>query len=111
HVRRLTMTANIRGALIGCGRHGRYLSGALRQVEGVTWAACADVAPGAADRLSHDLGYAVAYTDARTMLDKEKPDAVIVATSHAQLAPAALMAIQAGCSLFVEKPLALNAAQ
>lgn len=102
---------DVRIALIGCGRHGSYLATSLRQVAGVALAACADSEASAAQRAATEFGFAAAYTDARTMLEQSRPQAVIVATTHSQLEAATLAAIEAGCSVFVEKPMGLNARQ
>ena len=55
-------------------------------------------------------GYARAYADAERMLAEEAIDAVVVATIHDQLQPCGLAAVSAGKHLFIEKPMALNAA-
>jgi predicted dehydrogenase len=102
---------DIRIALIGCGRHGRYLATCLREVPGVARIACADIDAAAAQQTALDFGFGSAHTDAATMLREAQPDAVIVATTHSQLEPATLAAIEAGCHAFVEKPLGLNARQ
>src|SRR5215468_2974209 len=101
--------SDIRIGLIGCGRHGRYLAACLRQVAGAALVGCADLDLSAARQAAADFGVAAAHADASAMLAEARPDAVIVATTHSQLARTCMTAIEAGCQVFVEKPLALNA--
>jgi len=103
--------SDIRIGLIGCGRHGRYLATCLRQVAGAALVGCADPDPSAARQAAADFGVGVVHAEAASMLAEARPDAVIVATTHSQLAGACIAAIEAGCPVFVEKPLALNAAE
>ncbi len=77
------MTGRLQLGLIGCGSQGRLLE---------------------------QCGYQKAYDSAEAMLDNAAIDAVIVATIHDQLQPMALAAVTAGKHTFVEKPMALKAA-
>lgn len=49
------------------------------------------------------------YTDYREMLKKEKLDAVSVCTWNSEHAPCTLAALEAGCHVLCEKPMAMNA--
>ena len=104
------MTEKLRFGLIGCGGQGRYLSEALRITGLADLVACADLKPEAAALAREQCGYQAAYTDAREMLAKADLHAVIVATIHDQLQPCGLAVVEAGRHLFIEKPMALNAA-
>lgn len=73
-------------------------------------AACCDVKAEAAEQARARLGFEEAYGDCEEMLSRALLDAVIVATTHDQLQPAALAAVSAGKHVLVEKPMALNAA-
>lgn len=99
----------LRFGLIGCGSQGRFLSEALQLAGGAVLSACADVNEAAATLAQKRLGVPRAYNAAEQMLSSERLDAVIVATTHDQLKPAAMTAIQAGVHVFVEKPMALTA--
>ena len=72
--------------------------------------ACADPNEEATQRAIAQCGYRQGYDSAEEMLDQADLDAVIVATIHDQLQPMALAAVKAGKHVFVEKPMALNAA-
>lgn len=97
--------------LIGAGRHGRYLSQVLRELDEVELVAAANRGEEARLRAQQECGFARVYADYRTMLGEEQLDAVLVATSHDFLAKACLAALAQGCHVFCEKPLALNAGQ
>jgi len=104
------MTDKLRFALVGCGSQGRYLSEALALTGQAELVACCDINADAARQTVDRWGYARAYTDTERMLAEADPDAVIVATIHDQLQPCGLTVVNAGKHLFIEKPMALNAA-
>lgn len=60
--------------------------------------------------LGHDLAVPAVGTDLSRLLDRVRPDAVVVASDEATHADLAVTALEAGCHVFVEKPLALSAA-
>ena len=72
--------------------------------------ACADVKPEAAELTASQWGYGQAFSDASDMLSKAELDAVIVATIHDQLQPCGVAVVESGRHLFIEKPMALDAA-
>jgi predicted dehydrogenase len=104
------MADKLRFGLIGCGGQGRYLSEALAITGRAELTACADPNPEAVRKAVDLCGYRQAYPDAGEMLAQASLDAVIVATTHDQLQPAAMAALEAGVHAMVEKPMALNAA-
>lgn len=104
------MTNKLRFALIGCGSQGRYLSEALALTGEAELVACCDLDAEAARQTVDRWGYTRAYTDTERMFSEEDIDAVVVATIHDQLQPCGLAAVGAGKHLFIEKPMALNAA-
>ena len=91
-------------ALIGAGLIGREHLTLIARNPNVTLAAISDPAPAAAE-LATMLG-APYYADFEVMLDKEKPDGVIIASPNDLHAPAALAAIERGIASLVEKPIA-----
>ena len=54
---------------------------------------------------------AAVYEDYRQMLKKERLDAVDVCTPNGVHAPATIAALEAGCHVMVEKPMAMNPAE
>jgi len=101
----------IKLGLIGSGAQGRYLSEAAAIADAFEFVACADVRPESAEQTARECGYGSTYADHRQMLAKADVEAVIVATTHAQLQPCALAALQGGKHALVEKPMALRAAE
>ncbi len=104
------MAEKLRFGLIGCGSQGRFLSEALRMTGRAELVACADPSADAAQVAMTQCGYAGAYGSAGEMLEAAEVDAVIIATIHDQLQPMAMAAVAAGKHVFVEKPMALCAA-
>ncbi|WP_437913317.1 Gfo/Idh/MocA family oxidoreductase [Sorangium sp. So ce302] len=102
--------ANVRVALVGCGRWGEKLLRALSENARARVVAVADVDRG---RLSRARALAPRARLVRTIDEAlaARVDAVIVATPAASHAELALRALEAGADVFVEKPLALSAAQ
>ena len=96
--------------LIGSGSQGRYLSEAAGCTDAVEFVACCDPNPAATEEAVRLIGYREAYSDCSQMLAQADIEAVIVATVHDQLQPAAMAAAQAGKHVLVEKPMALCAA-
>lgn len=103
-------SSRLRVSLIGCGSQGRYLCEALTIAGDIDFAGCADLDGERADAAAARFGFGAVFEDYRTLLEQTDTDAVIVATTHDQLQPAALAAVRAGKHVFVEKPMALNAA-
>ncbi|HUQ94116.1 MAG TPA: Gfo/Idh/MocA family oxidoreductase [Bryobacteraceae bacterium] len=95
--------------LIGCGGRGRYVANFMSKAPNVQFAAAADVYLTNAEAARQWAGgEAKAYQDFRKLLDRKDIDAVLVATPDHWHAAAAVLAIQAGKHVYVEKPLAHN---
>jgi len=101
--------ALIRVGLIGAGFMGRLHAAALKALPEATLAAVADQAEERARALAAEHG-AAAYPDYRAMLERERPEAVIVATSDAAHRDPCVAAAGAGAHILVEKPLATSLA-
>ena len=106
----MNQPSTLRIAVVGCGRHGQALAQAVIRSDILRLAAAVDPDLDAADETARS-GDAQAYPTLREALVHGDCDAVLIATPHDQLAPAALEAIQAGKHLLIEKPMALNEAQ
>lgn len=104
------MPDQLRVGLLGCGSQGRYLTEALHCTGLGTVVAGADPSEAARDKAREQFGLRV-YEDVAELLATEQLDAAIVATIHDQLQPVAMQAVNAGLHAFVEKPLALTAAE
>lgn len=95
--------------IIGCGAIAKMHIPAVQKCANATIVGLADVNPAALAALSEKYGVANTYQDPHELLEKEKPDVVHILTqpqNHHALTKAALLA---GCHVFVEKPLAMNA--
>lgn len=105
------MAERLRLGLIGAGHLGQYISPAIRETGDFEMVAAADINDGAREAATAEYGYLRAYRDYRDMLGREQLDAVIVATPHHLLGECSLAVIEAGVHVFVEKPMALSAAE
>lgn len=112
----------IRVGVIGTGVRGKYLIGNLPTSARVT-AICDCATSRMADTLEpkakrfvdvlsdfceRDASHCSTYQDYRRMLDREKLDAVIIATPDHHHAQAALLALDAGLDVYLEKPLTVS---
>ncbi len=96
-------------ALIGCGRISPNHIAAAKSNCLEFAALCDSNEKMMADKAAvFGLGGIPRYTDYRQMLEKEKPELVAVATESGKHAKIALDCIKAGCSLIIEKPIALS---
>ncbi|NQZ57838.1 MAG: Gfo/Idh/MocA family oxidoreductase [Lentisphaeraceae bacterium] len=96
----------IKVLVVGCGNMGRSHALAYKQLDGVE--ICGIVSRGQSkDRLNQELGggYAL-FTDYAEALEKCKPDAVCISTYPDTHEKFALMAFEANCHVFLEKPIA-----
>jgi predicted dehydrogenase len=95
--------------IIGCGRVARIHTARLRAAEGVRIVGCADPNLEAAARLAAEgdgIGPAPpCFGDHRELLAATAPEAVAIFTPHSAHYRPALDALQAGCHVFIEKPL------
>jgi myo-inositol 2-dehydrogenase/D-chiro-inositol 1-dehydrogenase len=103
------MTVNI--GMIGAGVIARSHLKALKAVEGARLVAVCDVVPGKAEAALAETQWTGVntYTDHREMLAKEKLDAVYVLLAPFAHGPE-WDVIEAGCALFVEKPVHIDIA-
>lgn len=97
--------ADLTFAVIGAGFMGRNLARAGVALPYARCVGVADLDEARAQDLATQCG-ARAYRDYETMLARERPDAVIIATPETHHREPAVAAAQACCSLLVEKPLA-----
>jgi len=91
-------------ACIGTANQARF---SIKNVKGENIVAFCDIDTNYLDRMAADFPTGRKYTDYREMLDQEagKIDAVVIATTDHQHAPATIRAIRAGLHVYCEKPL------
>lgn len=106
--------SDIKIAMIGCGgmsgHHARVLGG-NPDAEVV---ACCDVSEAIVEGyIERNLPEAdprpLVYTDIDKVLAEAKPDGVVIATPHTMHFEHGMKALEAGCHLFMEKPMVTNA--
>lgn len=105
---------SVKIGIIGCGSAARIHAGRLSRLEGVELVGLADPQREAAEALAEEIaqgtgGKPVAvYGDHLELLGGAKPSALAIFTPHRMHYQPALDALQAGCHVFVEKPLSTN---
>lgn len=99
------MTA-VRVLLLGAGRFGA-LHARVWSEAGIQLAGVCDLDAGRAESVARRYG-ALAGDDAASLLERLRPDAVVVATDESSHASLTLQALAAGAHVFVEKPLATS---
>lgn len=102
------MSKALNVALIGCGFFGTQLASAFHKA-GATLIAVTDINPTLADKLAKQYDSRV-FLSTEELLGEAKPDLVIIATpNYAHYSPA-ILALNAGCDIFIETPFALSSA-
>lgn len=96
----------IRTAVVGVGAMGEGHCKSMRdKVPEMELVSVADAHVETANRVGHEFGVP-AYADVKTMLAREKPEAVLVAVPHPLHAEAVVPCLEAGAHVLCEKPLA-----
>ena len=98
-------------ALIGCGKAADMHVSGIRRLKAAQLVAVCDVEPLMAEQLAARHDIAKCYVDFDELVAIEKPDVVHIITPPQSHFPLAMHAINAGCHLVVEKPLALDSRQ
>ncbi|MCZ8516908.1 Gfo/Idh/MocA family oxidoreductase [Paenibacillus filicis] len=97
----------LKTAIIGAGKIFDSHLKAIAQLDRLKAVAVADVQGEKAQEAGRRYGLH-SYTDYRVMLEKEKPDLVIVALPHWLHKEAAIDCARAGAHMLIEKPMALT---
>ena len=95
----------VRAAVIGVGSMGKNHARVYSELAEAELVAVCDANIQVAESNAKRLGV-IPYTDYRQLLEKEKPEAVSIAVPTALHAEVALIAMQAGAHVLVEKPIA-----
>lgn len=104
------MAGPVRVGLIGCGRIARVHRSYLAALPGVEVIGAWDLDPGARAAFAAEFRVA-GFESCEQLIERGRPDVVHVLTPPAAHAPVAMLALQAGVSVLVEKPLAVDAAE
>jgi predicted dehydrogenase len=101
--------SRLRIGLIGAGSIGRIHASSVKSIEDAELSAIVDVRLERAKALAEEHGVNKVYKDYVEMLDREQPDAVIIATPNYLHAKMTIDALARGVHVFCEKPMAMNA--
>jgi predicted dehydrogenase len=106
-------TELLRIGIAGCGQAARVHLERLAAIPGVRVIGCADPDRAQAESLAARVpaaegAPAVALADHRELLRQAAPDALAIFTPHLAHYRVATDALQAGCHVFIEKPLSTN---
>ncbi|MEK5069946.1 Gfo/Idh/MocA family protein [Sporosarcina sp. FSL K6-1508] len=100
--------SKLRVAVIGCGSIARYRHlGEYANHSAVDIVAVCDIVEKRAQKTAQQYG-AKAYTDYKNLLEVEKIDAVSVCLPNYLHAPVSIAALEAGCHVLCEKPMATS---
>jgi phthalate 4,5-cis-dihydrodiol dehydrogenase len=98
----------LRIGIVGCGNQGGALAAAVTRIPGLLLVAGADPDRAAAGRVAVLAPGASTHPSTEALLGESEVDAVLIATPHHILGPAALAALAASKHVMAEKPIALN---
>jgi predicted dehydrogenase len=111
-------TSVVRIGIAGCGTAARIHLDRLMALEGVAIVGCADsdlsAARAMADQAAHHGGVGTsatpvaAFADYRELVHRLVPHALAIFTPHLSHYRLAMHALQAGCHLFIERPLSTD---
>ena len=100
------MTTPLRVLVVGCGNMGASHARAYHKMPDFEIAGLVSRGPESRGRLGRELGGVPEFADFREALDSTRPDVVSINTYPETHAAYARAAIDAGCHVFCEKPLA-----
>ncbi len=101
--------SRLRIGLIGAGSIGRIHAHSINSIEEAELSAIVDVRLERAKDLAEEYGVKKVYEDYLEMLNREQPDAVVVATPNYLHARMTVDSLSKGIHVFCEKPMAMNA--
>jgi len=96
-------------ALVGCGGFAKTHMAILKKIPNAEVVAFCDTNIEAAENLAKFNKTGRVYKDYKEMLEKEQIDVVHVVSSAQTHAPVSIAAMEKGCHVLVEKPMAVNA--
>src|SRR5688500_8329715 len=101
------MSSKLRAAIIGCGKVAHVHAKALQQIEECRLVAVQSRNPVRAKEFADKYG-ANAYQNIQEMIVNESIDVSIICTPHPEHKTPAVIALNAGSHVLVEKPLAVS---
>ncbi len=101
----------LRLAFIGCGGICQTHVAAISRIPELEIVAGCDINPERLEEMKNNHGITSLYEKWDDMLREVKPDVVDVCTPNGVHAPAAIAALNAGCHVIVEKPMAMSPAE
>jgi len=101
----------LRVAFIGCGGISETHIAAMRRIPEFEIVAGCDIKPERLELMKTKHGITAGYERWDDMLREIKPDAVSVCTPNGVHAPATIAALNAGCHVITEKPMAMTPAE
>ncbi len=104
------MGQGLKIGVIGLGMGRAHIKG-YRSHEGATVVALSDMDEGRLKSVGEEFGVQGLYTDAIEMLEHEELDVVSIVTPNKYHKPLTLAALESGCHVLCEKPMAMNAAE
>lgn len=100
----------IKVAIIGCGRIADAHAGEIQRIPSARVVAVCDRELLMAEQLATRFSIPAYYDDTARMLEEERPEVVHIITPPEAHLKLAWQCLEAGCHIFVEKPVALDAA-
>ncbi|MEY8354173.1 Gfo/Idh/MocA family oxidoreductase [Lachnospiraceae bacterium 54-53] len=103
----------VRVGVVGCGNIGGVHAMILKDTEGVSLCALADIRRERAEEYSerYTAGRAAVYGSMEEMLEQEGLDVIHICTPHSCHVPMAAKALEKGLHVFMEKPPAISREQ
>lgn len=98
-------------AVIGCGNIARVHAPLILKHREVELVGVADKDLSRAKTMANGFNVSNIYDNAETMIDEQKPDVIHVLVPPQQHAEVSIMAMNRGCHVLVEKPMALSVAE
>lgn len=100
----------LRAAVIGVGAMGQHHARVYAQLPTTQLVGVADASEATGQRIA-GLHHTVAYADHRALLEETQPDLVTVAVPTEYHYSAAMDALEVGCHILIEKPIAVTEEQ
>ncbi len=102
------MSKELKVVLVGCGQIADGHVSEIQKLGNAVVLAVCDLEPLMAEQLAVRYNVPRYYASYEKMLAEQKPDVVHICTPPGSHLPLTKMAVDAGCHVYVEKPLALN---